>query len=631
MTDKKDGPGQKDGPAKAGDRPAADSAAKRPHAMIDLKAVEVRPDSTSAGPVPPKAAEPPTPKAPQAATPHNQAEAARKVAAAAQASAAGKGVPPSGSPSAVKPLGAASASPAGATAAAASAAATSAAASGDRGAPPPAASGKHAGSGIGRYLLSGVAGGVLALLAAPLISPIASHLWEEAGVPPPVASLPPEFVQRIATLEKKAATPAAPPSPENDPARANATAEANRKRIDALQAQLAAVGEMQTRALKLAGDLEQRLSKEPPIADVGERLVALEQQLTELGAAARTEPDRAGRIPQLAAMTGRISDLEAALVARAGELRKDAAREIETRIAPVSEASEAARSATQRIDRELGTLKGETNRLATGLDKVKTDTERLQLALKAAGDDTAKLAGSVDGVRRELESRIASMAKPDDVSAAVSPLVSKLGALERNLTTVVQSEGERNATAERIVLSLELGNLKRAMERGVPYDRELAEVAKVSGTRIDLRPLEAYRRKGVPTLSELASSFRPVAHAILDADSEKSDGSVVDRLLSGAKTFVRVRKTTHASGDSSPEAIVARIEDALRAGRLGDVVAEAKSLERPPEIAKEWIATVEARQAVDSALKSIDEALKASLGAGPAASPAPPAQKKGQP
>jgi hypothetical protein len=625
MTDKKDGPGQKDGPAKAGDRGATDSAAKRPHATIDLKAVEVPPAAPSTGPVPPKAAEPPSPKAPQAATPRNQAEAARKVAAAAQASAAGSSAPQSGSPSAVKP------SPAGATTATASAAATSAAASGGRGAPPPAVSGKQASGGIGRYLLSGVAGGVLALLAAPLISPIASHLWEEAGVPPPVASLPPEVVQRLAALEKKAAAPVAPASPENDPARANAAAEANRKRIEALQAQLAAVGEMQARALKLAGDLEQRLSKEPPIADVGERLVALERQLNELGAAARTEPDRAGRIPQLAAMTGRIADLEAALVARAGELRKDAAREIETRIAPVSEAGEAARSATQRIDRELGTLKGETNRLATGLDKVKTDTERLQLALKAAGDDTAKLAGSVDGVRRELESRIASMAKPDDVTAAVSPLVSKLGALERNLTTVVQSEGERNATAERIVLSLELGNLKRAMERGVPYDRELAEVAKVSGTRIDLRPLEAYRKKGVPTLSELASSFRPVAHAILDADSEKSDGSVVDRLLSGAKTFVRVRKTTHASGDSTPEAIVARIEDALRAGRLGDVVAEAKSLERPPEIAKEWIATVEARQAVDSALKSIDEALKASLGAGPAASPAPAAQKKGQP
>jgi hypothetical protein len=194
---------------------------------------------------------------------------------------------------------------------------------------------------------------------------------------------------------------------------------------------------------------------------------------------------------------------------------------------------------------------------------------------------------------------------------------------------VVQSESERNATAERIVLSLELGNLKRAMERGQPYSRELGEVAKVSGSRIDLRPLEPYRNQGVPTLAELTRDFRPVAHAILDAEAEKADGTVMDRLLSGAKSFVRVRKTTHARDDKSPEATVARIEDALESGRLSDVLTEAKSLDNKPDIAKQWIAKVEARQTVDAALKSIDDALKASLGAGPATPAAPAAQKKG--
>jgi hypothetical protein len=92
---------------------------------------------------------------------------------------------------------------------------------------------------------------------------------------------------------------------------------------------------------------------------------------------------------------------------------------------------------------------------------------------------------------------------------------------------------------------------------------------------------------------------------------------------------VRVRKTTHARDDKSPEATVARIEDALESGRLGDVLAEAKSLDEKPDIAKQWIAKVEARQTVDAALKSIDDALKASLGAGSGTPAAPPAQKKG--
>lgn len=628
MTDKKDGPGPKDGPAKAGDRGAPEAgAAKRPFATIDLKAVEVPASGQRAGPAAPKAADPVDPKAPPAAMPRGEADTARKVATAAAEVGAARA--PASGPSAARPASGAAAQP-GASKPAPAASPESVARPAAASSPSPAV---PAGKGsFFSHVAAGLVGAAIAVAAAPIITPAIAPLLQEMGLasPPPVS---PEVTRRLAALESKASQPPLPPvDPAKDPARlAAAAAEAGSKRIDALQQQVAAVGEAQSKALRIATDLEQRLAKEPPIADVGQRLVGLEQQLRDLSRAAREEPDRAGRIPQLIQMTSRIADLEAALGLRIGEVRKEATREIDTRLAPVAEATEAVRAATQRLDRDLGTLKGETNRLATGLDDVKTGTERLQLALKAARDETAGLGASLDGVRRDMETRLKAAAKPDDVSAAIAPLASQVSALERNLTTVVKSEGERNATAERIVLSLELGNLKRAMERGAPYGRELAEVAKVSGPRIDLGPLQRYRDEGVPTLGELSRAFRPIAHAVLDADAEKADGSVVDRLLSGAKTFVRVRKTTHATGDQSPEAAVARIEDALKAGRLADVLAEMKGIQRQPAAAKDWIAKVEARQSVDAALKAIDEQLKASLGGGSAAAAAPAAQKKGQP
>jgi len=474
--------------------------------------------------------------------------------------------------------------------------------------------------------MAGVIGAALALLATPLVGPSLRSGFESMGIAPPTP-ISPEVTQRLAALEKKASTPAAPPLPENDPARANAAAEENRKQLAALQQQLASMADLQARTAEVAASLQARLAKEPPIADVGTRVQTMEQRLAELAAAANAEPDRAGRIPQLAQVTGRIADLEAALLSRVADVQAGVAKDVDARLAPVVEASEAARSATQRLDRELSGLRTETNRLAAEFQQAKNGVERLQLGLKAAGDDTAKLATSIDGVRRDLDTRIQAAAKPADVSAAVAPLATQLTSLERNLTSVVKSESERNATAERIVLSLELGNLKRAMERGLPYSRELVEVAKVSGNRVDLKPLESYRDQGVPTLAELARSFRPVSHAILDAETEKADGTVVDRLLSGARSFVRLRKTTYTTEDKSPEAVVARIEDALAAGRLSDVVADMKLLERQPDIAKEWIAKVEARQAVDTALRAIDTSLKASLGAGPASPAAAPAQK----
>ncbi|MGE0768870.1 MAG: COG4223 family protein [Hyphomicrobiaceae bacterium] len=614
MTDKNDGPGQKDGPAKAGERASGDGGAKRPHATLDLKAVEVPAGPGKPGSAPPNAAPSTNPKAPEAAVAKGQSEAARKIAAAAgdqRASARAAGgasaVPPEG------PGGEARSS--SATAAAAKPAA----------APAPAS----ASGGFASYLLAGVVGAVLALLAAPLVGPSLRQTFEQMGIAPQ-APIDPAVAQRLAVLEKTIAAPAAKPTAEADVVRAVSAAAENGKQIAALKQQLAVAADQQSGTARSLADLQARLAKEPPIADAGARLQAMEQRLGEIAAAAASEPDRAGRIPQLALLTGRIAELEAALAARVGDLRKDVDAGVEKRLAPVAEASEAARSAAQRLDREVGALKDETNRLASGLDQVKNSTERLQLSLKAAQDETAKVASSVDEVRRDLDGRLKAMAKPSDVSAAVAPLATQLSSLERNLTSVVKSEGERNATAERIVLSLELGNLKRAMERGLPYGRELAEVAKVSGSRINLAPLEPYRNQGVPTLAELTRSFRPVAHAILDAEAEKADGTVMERLLSGAKSFVRVRKTTHARDDKSPEAVVARIEDALDAGRLADVLTETKSLDRQPDVAKAWIAKVEARQTVDAALKSIDDALKASLGAGPADQAAPAAQKKGR-
>lgn len=618
MTDKKDGPGQKQGSAKAGERTAGEGGAKRPFATIDLKAVEVRSEASKASGSTPSA-----PVAPKAAMPKTQAETARKVAAAAADQRSGASA---GSASAAGTASATSSSAAaGASATSKSAAATPPGGSAPKSAPAPSPA-KPSG-GFGGHLVAGVVGAALALLATPLVGPSLRQTFENMGMAPP-APVSPAIAKRLAELEKKVSAPAAKPAPESDPARAVAAAQENTKQIEALKQQLAAVGAQQSNSAKAAADLEARLAKEPPIADVGTRLLTMEQQLKELAAAATAHPDTAGRIPQLAQLTGRIADLEAALTIRMETVRKEIQNNVQKQVGTVSETSEAARSATQRLDREIGTVKGETNRLATDIDQIKTGQERLKLTLRAAQDETAKVATALDGVRRDLDSRIQATAKPADVSAAVAPLATQLSSLERNLTSVVKSENERNATAERIVLSLELGNLKRAMERGQPYVRELTEVAKVSGSRINLAPLEPYKAQGVPTLAELTRAFRPVAHALLDAETEKSDGTVMDRLLSGAKSFVRVRKTTHARDDKSAEAVVSRIEDALAAGRLGDVLTEAKSLGNKPDIAKAWIAKVEARQTVDTALKSIDDALKASLGAGPAA-PAPAAQKKG--
>ena len=81
----------------------------------------------------------------------------------------------------------------------------------------------------------------------------------------------------------------------------------------------------------------------------------------------------------------------------------------------------------------------------------------------------------------------------------------------------------------------------------------------------------------------------------------------MDRLLSGARSIVRVRKAGHAADDASLEALIGRMEAAIKDGRLADVLANAKKL--PPKAAlagEDWIRKVEARQAVEQAMAEVE-------------------------
>ena len=69
------------------------------------------------------------------------------------------------------------------------------------------------------------------------------------------------------------------------------------------------------------------------------------------------------------------------------------------------------------------------------------------------------------------------------------------------------------------------------------------------------------------------------------------------------------------------EAILARMEAALKENRLGDVLAQGKKL--PPKAAlagEDWLKRVEMRYQIEQALAETEAALKSSLAAGPAGS-----------
>ena len=588
MTSKTDDPGK--GPA----RPAAEgSTPKKPSAIIDLKATEVKQPgrekpgndpktqtTEDKGEVRPAQASPTPASGPQSA---QSTEGARPTAATSspksaetEASAAKAG----GGPADAK-------SPAGTP-------------SGEQ--PSPRFGGGIA--GFLTHLAAGIAGGFIALLAADAIGPRFGLTGE------PSAKVTSELQRRLAAVEQTAKEPAAASA---DVVQKLAAAESRLARLEDLNK---AVSQLEEAHAKLAGEtkaLEQKLSKPNAANELGARLAKLEETLATLAAAAANDP-QTGRIPQLAAITGKLSDLEATLNNQLAALRKSLTQEIDARVAQVAEASETAKSGALRVDRDLAGVKEDAARLSQRVEALKATGDRFEQTLRVTREETAGLSSALEGLKGDVAAQLKTVARQQDVSAALSPIASKLTALEANLHSVVRSEQDRKANAERIVLALELGNLRRALDRGAAYSAELAEVKKVAGGKVDLAALERAQNEGVPTAAELTREFRSVAHAVIDAEAEPTDASVVDRLLKGAKSIVRVRRTDLGAEDKSAEAVVGRMEKALKEGKLADVLAEAQQLSPKARAAAEgWLDKLEARAAVDQAIAQIEDQLKASL------------------
>jgi hypothetical protein len=341
-----------------------------------------------------------------------------------------------------------------------------------------------------------------------------------------------------------------------------------RARIEDVARSAGALGEAQAKLARETKALDTKIASAPAVPpEIAGRLAKLEETL-----AAASTADPAALSPQVAGLAGKIADIEK--VAR--------------------QAGEANAARATRYDGELAALRTEAGRLAQRLDTLKG----------------------------EVEERLKGVAKASDFA----PLAAKLGALEKDAQTFAKGEAERAASSTQMLLALELSALKRAIERGEGYADELARAKKLAGATVNLAPLERSMGAGVPTPQELSASFRKVANAMLDAESETSDASLLDRFMAGARSIVRVRKVGHPGDDTSLEAVIGRMETALKEGRLGDVLTQAKKL--PPKAAlvgEDWIKKVEARYAVEQAIANVEASLKASL-SGPSGG-APEARK----
>ncbi|PPC80663.1 MAG: hypothetical protein CTY39_11090, partial [Hyphomicrobium sp.] len=267
--------------------------------------------------------------------------------------------------------------------------------------------------GFFSHLAASLIGAILALAAAEWALPQLGLSGSTSRLSDTATALD----ARVKLLESKTATPVA-----------TDVNKATESRLAALEQTVTSIADIKDSQSRLVAETKAALAS--AASDAGEpeqltRLSAVEDKLKALADAGANDPN-AGRLEQLAALTGKVADLETSLATQLTALRKSVAEDVEGRILSATEASEAAKSGTQRIDRDVASVKSDAVRIEERLLAMKTETDRTAAAAKLAQEQSSALISELDGLK-------SSTAKPSDIATALGPLSQKISSLEQNL------------------------------------------------------------------------------------------------------------------------------------------------------------------------------------------------------
>ena len=169
-----------------------------------------------------------------------------------------------------------------------------------------------------------------------------------------------------------------------------------------------------------------------------------------------------------------------------------------------------------------------------------------------------------------------------------------------------------NDQAARLTIATEA--LRAAVERGAPYQAELAAVQSLGVTQDAAAPLAPFAATGVPTPAALAHDLAALTPELRRAFEPSSGGSTfLGRLEAHAQHLVSITPVDAPAGNE-PSAVMARIDvDAEHA----DIAAALTDIAALPETAKplaaDWVAKAKAREAAIAASRKIAAAALAAL------------------
>jgi hypothetical protein len=264
----------------------------------------------------------------------------------------------------------------------------------------------------------------------------------------------------------------------------------------------------------------------------------------------------------------------------------------------------AAETQTKSLAGQLAALNHRLDDIAAASQSAAKQAGEAAAAADAAKEDAAK--DTAKGVDRDAVQR-------SDIEA----LASRIAALESTVKTLSDNAGHQTSAGIDPVARLIVATaaLRAAVERGVPYQAELAAVQALGVEQSALTPLEPFAASGVPSAGSLSRELAALTPALERATQPApGEATFLGRLEANAQKLVRITPVD-APASHDPSTVIGRI--ALDAARA-DIAAALTDIAELPESAKplaaDWIAKAQARDAAIAASRRIAADALAALG-----------------
>jgi len=250
----------------------------------------------------------------------------------------------------------------------------------------------------------------------------------------------------------------------------------------------------------------------------------------------------------------------------------------------------AAEAQTKSLGDSLATL----NRRVDGVAATSLSAAKQADAASAAADAAKNAATNSD--QKSIQQA--------DIDALVERITALESAVKELADNATRQASRADDTAARLTIAAEA--LRTAVERGVPYQAELAAVQSLGADRNTIAPLEPFAATGVPSPTALAHELAALVPALDQASGTASgDKTFIERLEANAQKLVRITPVDAPTG-TDPASVVARI--AFDAGRT-DITAALNDVAALPDTAKplaaDWVKKAQAREAAVVASRRI--------------------------